>query len=218
MTVCLWQQHLALFREWLGESQAAPCAVYTRSLELKVTHFAFSYQQPTLIALNSTDCRGTFCMGLHSSLLERMGCVWLGEAPLWLAWQQCPEVVWKCGSRHRSLCVPGQAFCVVCLCVGRETTGGSLGNEGFPSASMRPSSLPCFFSSRSCPVSLSRFQPLYLCSSSSRAGALSGHVVDFAVLSCGWWLLPVGWCEVVCLILCVSKNSPQGVLGEKEKR
>lgn len=25
-----------------------------------MTHFAFSYQRPTLIALNSTDCRGTF--------------------------------------------------------------------------------------------------------------------------------------------------------------
>ena len=107
VTVCLWQQHLALFREWLGESQAAPHTVYTRSLELKVTHFAFPYQQPPLIALNSTDCRG-LCMGLHSAILERIGCVWLGEACIWLSLQQCPEVIWKCSC----ICT----LCVLCLC------------------------------------------------------------------------------------------------------
>lgn len=73
VTVCLWQLHLAVFREWLGESRAASCTVYTRSLELKVTHFAFPYQQLTLIALNSTDWRSPVCIPrLHSSLLERM--------------------------------------------------------------------------------------------------------------------------------------------------
>lgn len=109
VTVCLWQQHLALFREWLGESQAAPHTVYTRSLELKVTHFAFPYQQPPLIALNSTDCRG-LCMGLHSAILERIGCVWLGEACIWLSLQQCPEVIWKCPCTH-TLCVQTSLLC-----------------------------------------------------------------------------------------------------------
>lgn len=71
-------------------------------------------------------------MGLHSSLLERIGWVWLGEAWIWLALQQCPEVVWKCGCIHRSLCVSGQGCCVVCLCDGRETTVGCLGNKSFP--------------------------------------------------------------------------------------
>lgn len=114
VTVCLWQQHLALFREWLGESQAAPHTVYTRSLELKVTHFAFPYQQPPLIALNSTDCRG-LCMGLHSAILERIGCVWLGEACVWLSLQQCPEVIWKCPCT-RTLCVHTGLLCGLPVC------------------------------------------------------------------------------------------------------
>lgn len=134
-------------------------------------------------------------MGLHSSLLERIGWVWLGEAWIWLALQQCPEVVWKCGCIHRSLCVSGQGCCVVCLCDGRETTIGCLGNKSFP----WPTFLHVFYHIS---LSLSRhlclllsFPPSFslgLSTSVSRARALRDRRLDFVVVGPVWWLFPFG--------------------------
>lgn len=94
-----------------------------------------------------------------------MGCVWLSEAWIWLALQQCPEVVWKCGCTHTA------RFCVHCrvavwsACVMEEKPlGGCLGNKGFP----RPACLQL-----SCHLSLSSSLPASLFPSPDQSSSVS---------------------------------------------
>lgn len=105
---------------------------------------------------------------------------------------------------HRSLCVQGRVAVWFCLCDGRKTTVGCLGNKGFPrSTCLQLFCHPFLF--------ISPCFPLDLSSTVSKAGAL--RIVRLLDFCCGMpyvTAFPLG-VERISVSDCVSKHPLLGV-------